>query len=127
VGQFVEFFGEGAVALTVQDRATLANMAPEYGATIGFFAIDARTIAYLRETGRASEHVALVEEYARVAGLFRDGDAPAPQYSEVIEFDLAAVEPSIAGPRRPQDRIAVSRSADAFRDQLSKRAEEGGF
>src|SRR5579862_1119022 len=107
VGSFVEFFGAGVGDLTVADRATLSNMSPEFGATAATFPIDAGTLSYPRNTGRAADHVELVERYAREQGLFRSGDEPEPVYSEILEFDLAAVEPSLAGPRRPQDRVAL--------------------
>jgi aconitate hydratase len=108
VGKFVEFFGDGLAHLPLADRATIANMAPEYGATCGIFPVDDETLRYLRLTGRPPRQVALVEAYARAQGLFRaDGDTP-PRYSDVIELDLGTVEPSLAGPRRPQDRIPLS-------------------
>jgi aconitate hydratase len=127
VGQYVEFTGEGAARLTVPDRATLSNMAPEYGATCGFFPIDAATIAYLHESGREADHVATVEAYARATGLYREvGDAE-PTYSRIVELDVSAVEPSLAGPRRPQDRVALGAAAGSFRDALDKAPTEGGF
>lgn len=106
VGKFVEFFGPGLEHLTIADRATLGNMAPEYGATIAIFPIDEMTLEYLRLTGRDERRVRLVEAYARLQGLFR-GTAPQPEYSEVVELDLGTVEPSLAGPRRPQDRVVL--------------------
>ncbi len=127
VGQFVEFFGEGARALSVADRATLANMAPEYGATIGFFPIDDATLAYLRQTGRDAAHVELIEAYARATGLYRDGRAPDPDYSEVVEIDVGAVTPSVAGPRRPQDRLALDRVKPTFLNLLTASPDDGGF
>ncbi|MBV8074336.1 MAG: aconitate hydratase AcnA [Candidatus Eremiobacteraeota bacterium] len=119
VGAFVEFTGEGADALGVPERATLANMAPEYGATMGFFPIDAQTLRYLRLTGRAPEHVALVEAYAKAQGLWRDADAPEPAFDRVVDFDLAAVEPSLAGPRRPQDRVSLANVPESFAQALA--------
>ncbi len=107
VGRFVEFFGPGLDVLSLPDRATLANMAPEYGATMGFFPVDERTLEYLRFTGRDEEQVRLVEAYLRAQGMFRTPDAPEPRFTEVVEVDLGAIVPSIAGPKRPQDRIAL--------------------
>ena len=124
VGKFVEFFGSGLDHLPLADRATIANMAPEYGATCGIFPIDDETLNYLRLTGRSEEQVALVEAYARAQGMFRT-DARA-EYSETLSLDMGTVEPSIAGPKRPQDRIALSRSKAAFTQALeSVRAEAG--
>ncbi|MCC6319754.1 MAG: aconitate hydratase AcnA [Gemmatimonadaceae bacterium] len=108
VGKFVEYYGDGLSSLALADRATIANMAPEYGATMGFFPVDAETLRYLRLSGRSEEHVALVEAYCRAQGLFReDGMAP-PVFSDAIELDLSTVVPSLAGPKRPQDRIALT-------------------
>src|SRR5215468_7517859 len=107
VGKFVEFYGPGLASLALADRATIANMAPEYGATIGFFPVDEETLAYLRLSGRDAAHVALVEAYAKAQGLFRTADTPAPEFSDALELDLSTVEPSIAGPKRPQDRIPL--------------------
>ncbi len=107
VGKFVEYFGAGAATMPVADRAVLANMAPEYGATMGFFPIDERTIRFLRETGRDEHQVKIVEAYAKANALFREKDAPTPKYTKTLSLDLASVEPSIAGPKRPQDRIAL--------------------
>jgi len=115
VGKFVEFCGPGLAALPVTDRATVANMAPEYGATCGFFPIDTQTVAYLRNTGRSDEQIALVETYARTQCLWRDPEAPEPLFSETTGVDLSSVEPSVAGPRRPQDRLALSEAAEAVR------------
>jgi len=105
VGKFVEFFGAGVAALPLADRATIGNMAPEYGATIGFFPIDHQTLDYLRLSNRPPELIALVEAYAKAQGLFLSEDSPEPEYSDTLELDLAAVVPSLAGPKRPQDRI----------------------
>ncbi len=105
VGKFVEFYGEGLSALSLADRATVANMAPEYGATIGFFPIDEETLRYLRLTNRPADLIALVEAYAKEQGLFRTDQTPEPVYSDTIELDLATVKPSLAGPKRPQDRV----------------------
>src|SRR6185503_1247586 len=104
VGKFVEFHGPGVASLSLADRATIANMAPEYGATIGFFPIDDETLAYLRLTGRDPALVELVGAYARAQGLFQTASTPTPEYSDHLELDLGQVEPSLAGPRRPQDR-----------------------
>jgi aconitate hydratase len=105
VGKFVEFYGSGVAALTLADRATIGNMAPEYGATIGFFPIDHQTLDYLRLTNRPPDLVALVEAYSKAQGLFLSEDSPEPEYSDTLELDLATVVPSLAGPKRPQDRI----------------------
>ena len=114
VGKFVEFHGSGLDELGLADRATIANMAPEYGATCGFFPIDRETIDYLAASARAPARVALVEAYARAQGLWRDADTPDPLFTDTLALDLGAVEPSIAGPRRPQDRIRLSDAAPAF-------------
>src|SRR5499427_4189598 len=118
VGKFVEFYGPGLSSLSLADRATIANMAPEYGATIGFFPIDSETLNYLRLTGRDPEHVNLVEAYAKAQGLFRTQSTPDPTFSDTLELDLATVEPSLAGPRRPQDRVPLSKSKQAFEQAL---------
>jgi aconitate hydratase len=109
VGKFVEFYGPGLDHLTLADQATIANMAPEYGATCGFFPIDEETIRYLAFTGRDPERVALVEAYAKAQGLWRDAETPDPLFTDSLELDLGSVEPSLAGPKRPQDRVALSR------------------
>jgi len=114
VGKFVEFFGPALEHLTLPDRATIANMAPEYGATCGFFPVDGETLRYLRFTGRPPEHIALVEAYAKEQGLWHSADAPAAAYTELVELDLSTVEPSLAGPRRPQDRLPLSGVARHF-------------
>jgi aconitate hydratase len=118
VGKFVEFYGPGLSSLSLADRATIANMAPEYGATIGFFPIDAETLNYLRLSGRDPEHVKLVEAYAKAQGLFRTESTPDPAFSDTLELDLAIVEPSIAGPRRPQDRVPLAISKQSFLEAL---------
>jgi aconitate hydratase len=120
VGKFVEFYGPGLASLSLADRATIANMAPEYGATIGFFPIDEETLAYLRLTGRDEAQVALVEAYARAQGLFRTPETPAPRFSDVLELDLGTVEPSLAGPRRPQDRVPLRAAKTAWRAALAE-------
>ncbi len=120
VGKFVEFYGPGLDNLTLADRATLANMAPEYGATCGFFPIDDETIAYLRFTGRPEDSVALVEAYAKEQGLFRTKDTPDPVFTDTLELDLSTVEPSIAGPKRPQDRIPLRASKGMWNELIGK-------
>ncbi|MCA9680547.1 MAG: aconitate hydratase AcnA [Kofleriaceae bacterium] len=117
VGKFVEFYGDGLDGLSLPDRATIANMAPEYGATMGFFPIDAETIAYLRFTGRADDQVELVERYAKENGLWRDPSAKL-RYSDTLSLDLGTVVPSLAGPKRPQDRVPLSTSKTAWRKTL---------
>src|SRR5215203_3608646 len=114
VGKFVEFFGPGMASLTVADRATLGNMAPEYGATIAIFPIDTMTLDYLRLTGRSKADIALVEDYTRAQGLFRTDMTPEASYATVIDVDLAAIEPCIAGPRRPQDRVSLKEAKAKF-------------
>jgi len=118
VGKFVEFYGPGLASLPLADRATIANMAPEYGATCGIFPVDAETLRYLRFTGRSEEQVALVEVYMKEQGLFHTFDSPEAEYSDTLELDLNKVEPSIAGPRRPQDRVPLSRSKSDFQAML---------
>jgi len=118
VGKFVEFFGPGLEDLTIADRATLGNMCPEYGATIAIFPIDAMTLDYLRLSGREPSHVALVEAYARAQGMFRVAGDPDPVYTETIELDLGTVEPSLAGPRRPQDRVSLKQAKSSFQAAL---------
>jgi aconitate hydratase len=123
VDKFVEFYGPGLKDLTLADRATIANMAPEYGATCGFFPVDEKTIEYLRFTGRDEERVQLVEAYAKEQGLWRD-DKRDPIFTDILELDLADVEPSLAGPKRPQDRVALSAIAEGFKKDL---VSEAGF
>jgi aconitate hydratase len=118
VGKFVEFYGPGVAELPLADRATIANMAPEYGATCGIFPVDAETLRYLRLTGRSEEHIALVEAYFREQGLFHTPDAPEAEYSATLSLDLSTVEPSVAGPKRPQDRVLLSGAAASFAQQL---------
>jgi aconitate hydratase len=127
VGKFVEFFGPGLAAMTLPDRATIANMAPEYGATMGFFPTDAETLRYLAQTGRLPDEVERVERYARVNGLFRDEATPDPTFVETLELDLSTVEPSLAGPKRPQDRILLRDMQTAWRADLRKPVKERGF
>jgi aconitate hydratase len=114
VGSFVEFFGTGLSSLSLPDRATLANMAPEYGATMGFFPVDSETISYLRFTGRSAERIALVEAYTRMQGIYRTDQTPDPIYSDTLELDLAKVEPTLAGPKRPQDRVPLRQAKASF-------------
>jgi aconitate hydratase len=118
VGKFVEFYGEGLSALTIADRATLGNMCPEYGATVAIFPIDHMTLDYLRLTGRDASQVALVEQYAMAQGLFRTPGSPEAIYSEVIDLELSSIEPSLAGPKRPQDRVSLSKAKTAFQAAL---------
>ena len=118
VGKFVEYFGPGLASLPLADRATIGNMSPEYGATCGIFPIDAETLRYLRLSGRGEEQIALVEAYCREQGLFHDEKTPQAEYSELLELDLASVEPSIAGPKRPQDRVPLSRAGESFQQAL---------
>lgn len=122
VGKFVEFFGGGLAGLPLADRATIANMAPEYGATCGIFPIDAETLRYLQLSGRPEALIDLVEHYAKTQGLFHSSETPVARYSDTLELDLGRVEPSLAGPRRPQDRIALSQSRTAFRAALKDMA-----
>jgi aconitate hydratase len=119
VGKFVEFYGPGLDALPLADRATIANMAPEYGATCGFFPVDAQTLAYLRLSGRSDEHVANVEAYYRAQGLFRTGETPDPEFTDTLELDLAEVDPALAGPKRPQDRVKLSDMKTHFQHSLT--------
>ncbi|MFQ3577573.1 MAG: aconitate hydratase AcnA, partial [Verrucomicrobiia bacterium] len=127
VGKFVEFFGPGARALPVVDRATIANMAPEYGATMGFFPIDEETVSYLRSTGRSEEHCRLYENYYRAQGLFGIPLAGEVDYTQVVELDLATVTPSVAGPKRPQDRIELPELRQTFRKLFSLPTSESGY
>ena len=127
VGKFVEYFGPGLSSMSLPDRATLANMCPEYGATVGFFPVDDETLNYMHRTGRPADLVELVENYAKAQGLFRYDDSPDPVYTEIVELDLSTVEPSLAGPNRPQDRITLSQMQPAFRQALQKPYEQRGF
>ncbi|HKF29909.1 MAG TPA: aconitate hydratase AcnA, partial [Candidatus Binataceae bacterium] len=120
VGKFVEYFGAGLASLSVADRATLGNMSPEYGATIGFFPVDHKTLEYLKLTGRAPEQVRLIETYCKEQGLFHSARGHEPRFSDVLDLDLGAVEASLAGPRRPQDRVPLSGSRSSFRRELAK-------
>ncbi len=127
VGKFVEFFGAGLSALPVADRATIGNMAPEYGATVGFFPVDHETLTYLRGTGRSETHVTLVETYCKAQGLFRTDTTPAPEFSDVLDLDLGTVEPSLAGPKRPQDRVALGAVKRTFQAALTAPVAQRGF
>ena len=127
VGKFVEFYGQGVGALSLADRATIANMAPEYGATMGFFPVDDRTLAYLRLTGRSADEIDLVERYCKEQGLFRSAARPDPQYTQTLDLDLATVVPSVAGPKRPQDRVALGAMQSTFRAALRAPAKQRGF
>jgi aconitate hydratase len=125
VGKFVEFYGPGLDEMALEDRATIANMAPEYGATCGFFPIDAETIRYLKATGRKPARVALVEKYAKAQGLYRTAKSPEPVFTDTLSLDLSTVEPSLAGPRRPQDRVALSNAASEFATALIETFKKG--
>lgn len=122
VGKFVEFFGDGLDHLPLADRATIANMAPEYGATSGIFPIDDEVLRYLRLSGREEEQINLVEAYAKAQGMFRSADQPEANYSDVLSLDMSSVEPSLAGPKRPQDRVLLSDAKTAFADTLDSMA-----
>ena len=118
VGKFVEFYGEGLADMPLEDRATIGNMAPEYGATCGFFPIDAETLRFLKATGRKAARIALVEKYAKAQGLFHTTKSEEPAFTDTLHLDLSTVEPSLAGPRRPQDRVALSRVGEEFASAL---------
>jgi aconitate hydratase len=120
VGKFVEYFGPGLSSLTIADRATLGNMSPEYGATCGFFPIDDDTIRYLRDTGRSAERIALVVAYAKAQGLYHTKNTPDPIFTEVLKLELSSVEPSLAGPKRPQDRVALKEVKSGFAQAMDK-------
>jgi aconitate hydratase len=127
VDKFVEFYGPGLDSMSLPDRATIANMAPEYGATIGFFPVDAETLHYLRLTGRKDEQVELVEAYCRAQGLFREASTPDPKFTDTLELDLGSVVPSLAGPKRPQDRVALSDMKQVFEKALTTPVKERGY
>ena len=120
VGRFVEFYGPGLASMTLADRATIANMAPEYGATCGFFPIDERTIDYMRLTARSDENIALVEEYAKANGMWRHADMPDPIFTDTLELDMGSVVPSLAGPKRPQDKVSLNKVDEVFNGDLFK-------
>ncbi len=126
VGKFVEFYGDGLDHLPLADRATIGNMAPEYGATCGIFPIDRLTLEYLRLTGRSRERIDLVDAYARAQGMWRESGAPDPMFSDTLALDLGTVEPSLAGPRRPQDRVPLGRAKAAFEEALPTMLAKGG-
>src|SRR4029077_15301224 len=127
VGKFVEFFGDGTASLTVPDRATIGNMAPEYGATMGFFPVDGATIEYFKGTGRTADEISALEEYFKAQGLFGIPKAGEIDYPRVVELDLSGIAPSVAGPKRPQDRIEIGKVKSAFAGLFSKPPAENGF
>ncbi len=127
VEKFVEFYGAGLSNITLADRATIANMAPEYGATMGYFPIDAGSIDYLRRTGRSEALCQLVERYAKEQGIYRTDDTPDPHFTDMLELDLGSVEPSLAGPKRPQDRVPLTRMKESFRAALTAPTKDRGF
>lgn len=127
VGKFVEFYGTGLSSLALADRATIANMAPEYGATMGFFPVDEETLKYLRLSGRSDEQVALVEAYTKRQGLFRTDATPDPVFTDTLELDLSTVVPSLAGPKRPQDRVPLSQSKAMYREALTAQRAANGM
>jgi aconitate hydratase len=120
VGRFVEFYGPGLNSMTLADRATIGNMAPEYGATCGFFPVDAKTIDYMRLTGRSEEQIALVEAYCKAQGMWHDENTPEPVFTDTLELDMSSVHASLAGPKRPQDRISLNKVDEVFNGDLSK-------
>jgi aconitate hydratase len=127
VEKFVEFYGPGLAQMSLPDRAIIANMAPEYGATVGFFPVDEETLRYLRQTNRSAAEVELVERYCKEQGLFRSEAMPDPVYSDTVELELSSIEPSLAGPKRPHDRVALSKMGVAFRQALTAPLKERGF
>jgi len=127
VDKFVEFYGSGLSQMSLADRATVANMAPEYGATMGFFPVDEETLAYLQRTGRTPEEVGLVERYSKEQGIFRSAESPEPEFTDTLALDLSTVEPSLAGPKRPQDRVPLSQMKAAFRRALTAPVKERGY
>jgi aconitate hydratase len=127
VDKFVEFFGEGLNNMSLTDRATIANMAPEYGATMGYFPVDEETLRYMRLTGRSEEVVARTEAYLRAQGLFREANSPEPEFTDTLELDLGSVVPSLAGPKRPQDRVALTDMKDTFRKALTAPVKDRGY
>ncbi|HEX9187018.1 MAG TPA: aconitate hydratase AcnA [Vicinamibacteria bacterium] len=127
VEKFVEFYGPGLAEMSLADRATIANMAPEYGATCGFFPVDDETLAYLRKTGRSPAEVDLVERYSKEQGLFRTAETPDPVFTDTLDLDLSTVEPSLAGPKRPHDRVPLSAMKESFRKSLTAPVKERGF
>ena len=127
VGKFVEFIGPGVNTMGVPDRATIANMAPEYGATMGFFPVDAQSLEFLRRTGRSPEQVELVERYTKELGIFRTDESPVPEFSKLLRLDLATVEPSLAGPKRPQDRVPLAAAKQSLHQALRAPLNQRGF
>jgi aconitate hydratase len=127
VGKFVEFFGPGLSSMSLPDRATVANMSPEYGATAGFFPVDQQTLDYLKSTGRDDELIKLVDHYCKEQHLFRSDETPEPEYTTVLELDLSTIETSLAGPKRPQDRISLSEMKTSFKQALVAPTKDGGF
>ena len=127
VDKFVEFYGPGLETMSLTDRATIANMAPEYGATIGYFPVDEETLRYMRLTGRSDETIALTETYLRAQGLFREANSPEPEFTDTLELDLGSVVPSLAGPKRPQDRVPMSELKETFNKALTAPVKERGF
>ena len=127
VGKFVEFYGAGLSSMTLPDRATIANMAPEYGATMGFFPVDAETLRYLHQTGRLEDEIELVETYTKAQGLFRTDDTPDPEFQDTLKLDLSTVQPSLAGPKRPQDRILLSDMKKEWEAGLQAPVKKRGF
>jgi aconitate hydratase len=127
VDKFVEFYGEGLNNMSLTDRATIANMAPEYGATMGYFPVDNEALRYMRLTGRSDETIERTEAYLRAQGLFRDASSPEPEFTDTLELDLGAVVPSLAGPKRPQDRVALTDMKDTFQKALTAPVKERGY
>ncbi|GIO13398.1 aconitate hydratase A [Cohnella xylanilytica] len=127
VGKFVEFFGSGLSNISLADRATVANMAPEYGATIGFFPVDSETLNYMRLTGRDEKQIELVEAYYKAQGMFRTDDTPDPVFSDILELDLSTIVPSLAGPKRPQDRVELTSMKQEFNDIIRTPIDKGGY
>jgi aconitate hydratase len=127
VEKFVEFYGKGLSQMALPDRATIGNMSPEYGATMGFFPVDAETLRYLRMSGRTPEEVDRVERYSKEQGLFRTDETPEPEFTETLRLDLSTVEPSLAGPKRPQDRVPLAAMKESFRKMLMKPVKDGGY
>ena len=127
VGKFVEFFGSGVAQMSLADRATIANMAPEYGATMGFFPVDEESLRYLRRTGRSQADVQLVEDYTKELGIFCSDQAPTPEFTKTLSLDLSSVEPSLAGPKRPQDRVSLGSLKQSFQQTLRAPVSERGF
>lgn len=127
VGKFVEFFGPGLSNISLPDRATVANMAPEYGATIGFFPVDSETLSFMRQTGRTEEQIALVEAYYKAQDMYRTDETPDPIFTDIIELDLSTIVPSLAGPKRPQDRVELTNMKQEWNDIVRKPIDKGGY